>query len=584
MKTAKKRYLSMFHIVLPLLFFCIFTQNVWALIPEPENIIYGTAPLEGEIISLKIGDQEIASYLVEEHPETAGFYVLRVSVESFDPLVTAVAQPEDIANLYVDNVVFIDPDTGTSLKIVIGNRGTVQLFNLDLVDSDGDGLLDRAEIDLGTNMFNTDTDGDGLLDGDDINPLKTDHDGDGFDDYYEIIAGTNPDDEYDMPVVYVDQANATTSPPPDGTQEHPYPTIEEGVLGAEDFYTVVVAAGVYPETLTLTKELRLVGASPMETIIDGGNALSAIEYTGITGVQSRVEFFTIKNAGIGILAGTASPLIKNNVLTGMSVSGVSCDVGSAARIINNTIAGNPSGSGITSLSGSVTIVNNIISHNNVGLSCIGVSELVQAYNNVWANSLADTAGCDAEPTNISVDPKYADMGGGDFRLYLGSAAIDSGDPVEILTSAYSGTTIVELDDVSYLASGDRVWITNGTDEETSVVKTMGSTDIVMEFPFMNDYEAITSHIYTTTSFCGNEPETTRDRIDLGAYGNTPASGGFVWVGDLNTDTNVDLVDLILAMKVLTNSKSPGTKYTGDVGGDERIGIPEVLYILENASR
>ncbi|MBI5058232.1 OmpA family protein [candidate division KSB1 bacterium] len=68
-------------------------------------------------------------------------------------------------------------------------------------DSDGDGLLDRAEKKLGTDPRNADTDGDGLSDGAEVNqyktdPLQADTDGDGLSDGAEVNTyHTNPLDK-----------------------------------------------------------------------------------------------------------------------------------------------------------------------------------------------------------------------------------------------------------------------------------------------------------------------------------------------------------------------------------------------------
>jgi Tol biopolymer transport system component len=64
-------------------------------------------------------------------------------------------------------------------------------------DTDGDGLSDGDEaLKYGTDPLNPDTDGDGLNDGDEIrfgaNPLHSDTDGDGLSDGDEIRFGTNP--------------------------------------------------------------------------------------------------------------------------------------------------------------------------------------------------------------------------------------------------------------------------------------------------------------------------------------------------------------------------------------------------------
>ncbi|MCP4994321.1 MAG: calcium-binding protein [Gammaproteobacteria bacterium] len=63
-------------------------------------------------------------------------------------------------------------------------------------DTDGDGLNDGAEVQLGTNPLGVDTDGDGLNDGAEVqlgtNPLDVDTDGDGLNDGAEVQLGTDP--------------------------------------------------------------------------------------------------------------------------------------------------------------------------------------------------------------------------------------------------------------------------------------------------------------------------------------------------------------------------------------------------------
>jgi hypothetical protein len=66
-----------------------------------------------------------------------------------------------------------------------------------MVDSDRDGLSDQDELALGTDPFNEDTDGDALYDGGEVNeygtnPLDADSDGDGLEDSTETERGTDP--------------------------------------------------------------------------------------------------------------------------------------------------------------------------------------------------------------------------------------------------------------------------------------------------------------------------------------------------------------------------------------------------------
>jgi len=67
------------------------------------------------------------------------------------------------------------------------------------VDSDGDGLTDSEEAELGTDPGSEDSDGDGLSDGDEVNqhgtdPTSEDTDGDGYSDSDEVSAGSDPID------------------------------------------------------------------------------------------------------------------------------------------------------------------------------------------------------------------------------------------------------------------------------------------------------------------------------------------------------------------------------------------------------
>ena len=70
-------------------------------------------------------------------------------------------------------------------------------------DSDGDGLSDIREAELGTDPNNADSDGDGINDGDEValgtDPNNTDTDGDGVSDGEEVAAGSDPNDASSVP-------------------------------------------------------------------------------------------------------------------------------------------------------------------------------------------------------------------------------------------------------------------------------------------------------------------------------------------------------------------------------------------------
>lgn len=73
--------------------------------------------------------------------------------------------------------------------------------NPDVEDTDGDGLVDGGEVDAGLDPMNSDSDADHLLDGDEAlngaDPLLADTDDDGYLDGDEVLEGHNPNDKAD---------------------------------------------------------------------------------------------------------------------------------------------------------------------------------------------------------------------------------------------------------------------------------------------------------------------------------------------------------------------------------------------------
>ena len=118
----------------------------------------------------------------------------------------------------------VEPIGGTAakdspdFKNFIGFIG--QLPDIPALDQDNDGISDKEEIALGTNINNADSDGDGLTDGEEVslgtNPLNKDSDGDGYSDYDELNADTDPTLATSKPIpnnvqVYINTNNPVVS-------------------------------------------------------------------------------------------------------------------------------------------------------------------------------------------------------------------------------------------------------------------------------------------------------------------------------------------------------------------------------------
>ncbi len=568
-------------IIVTVNFLMAMVQMAMAKIPEPDNIIYGTTRQGVAEVRLVVEGETIDLFRVAEAPGLSGYYVLKIPIDSIEPLSTNTFGPTVEASIWVDD------ELEAAYTFTIGERGTIHTFHLDSADSDNDGLLDREEQYYGTNPLATDTDGDGLPDGADIDPAQADHDGDGYDDWYEIAAGTSSYDETEMPVIYVDQAN--DSGVEDGSKSHPYNTIREGVENAAEYYTVLVAEGFYQDgenpPLNLNRPVRVVGSSPATTVFDSGGAITGFQLADTLGEKSSIEQLTIQHAGIGINLGSSSPVIRNTIVKELGEIGILCGSLSQARIVNATITGTLLGSGVTTMSADIALTNSIISDNGEGLVCDGVTSINQNYNNFWNNSEADYIGCSSVATNISSNPMFASPDDGDYRLYFGSLSVDGGDPVELLTKDYNGGQNVVVNSVTNLEIGDRVWINNDNKTETAIVDAVTASSVTLTSSLLGEYYSETgSHLFTALSDSRKEPASSTNRVDLGAFGNTPEAGWVVFGGDINADRQVDLTDLILGMQNLTSQLHPEIPYTGDINNDKKIGIQEVIYILNNLEK
>lgn len=416
-----------------------------------------------------------------------------------------------------------------------------------LADTDSDGLDDGEELAFWNTMdcsgsgcaecWNCDLDGDGQ----DNNLLDADADGDGYPDGQEIQAGTSPLNPGEIPALHVDAAN--TSGIEDGSSDYPYNTIGEAVDAAPLGYSVLVAAGTYQETVALDKDIRLIGASPSTTVIDGGAAGDAVLVSWPATTACTIKGFTITNAANGInCASSASPLITNNVITGITSTGVLCGEGSTARIYNNTVAGNPTATGVEAAGAGISLVNNIITGNMAGISCSGTGAPRIDYNNVRDNSAGNYLICTPGLHDISEPPLFVSAAAGDFHLLPGSDCINGGDPVETLVGDYLGASTLAVDEVTNVELDDWIRIWDGTNLETNIAADVTTNTIDILGEFLHPYlVADKAFVFTDTSDAANEPPPDNFRIDLGAYGNTPEAGAAAPtdIGDSDVDGDVD---------------------------------------------
>jgi len=219
-----------------------------------------------------------------------------------------------------------------------------------------------------------------------------------------------------FPIIYVDDDDVEE--PRDGTEEHPYKSIQEGIDNAFDGYTVYVNNGTYRENVVINKAIKLKGEDKTNTIIDGCCYKNVVN---ITAKDAKISDFTIQNsskklysAGIAIrskyLMKDANATIINNIIQDNNM-GIYLTTGCSNIIKDNTIQNNNQGiyllasinnhiegniiqnnkdNGIESEWGQSTIIGNVICENkNCGIYLRGASNnnLIKDNNSFKNNNI-----------------------------------------------------------------------------------------------------------------------------------------------------------------------------------------------------
>lgn len=128
--------------------------------------------------------------------------------------------------------------------------------------------------------------------------------------------------------IYVDIKN--TQGPWDGTKEHPYKKIQEGIDEAINNSTVYVLNGTYHENILMNKTIYLFGNNKTNTIIDGDdkNNCVMININKIT-----IQGFTITNSTKGININKSS----NSTITDNTISNTEYGIYIDKQSNNNSI-------------------------------------------------------------------------------------------------------------------------------------------------------------------------------------------------------------------------------------------------------
>lgn len=114
--------------------------------------------------------------------------------------------------------------------------------------------------------------------------------------------------------IYVDADN--TEGPWNGTKDHPFQYIQDGVNNSINGDNIYVFEGIYNETIILDKAINLIGENKKSTIIDGKYKDTIIN---ITIDKTTIENFTIKNSGGYKLDSAIKIKSNNNIIYNCSI-------------------------------------------------------------------------------------------------------------------------------------------------------------------------------------------------------------------------------------------------------------------------
>ena len=188
-------------------------------------------------------------------------------------------------------------------------------------------------------------------------------------------------------VIYVDDDN--TNGPWDGSIEHPYQYIQDGIDNASDSDIIFVFNGTYVENIIVDKSLDLAGEDKNITVIDG-NSNGNVVYVSANWVN--VNGFRIINGGsnlhnAGIFVNSNYSKIYGNIIENNQGDGIRLEFSSHICIEGNIITDNFY-SGIILQDSK----NNIISSNNLAGGYVGGIYLrFSSYNIIFDNHIENTS-------------------------------------------------------------------------------------------------------------------------------------------------------------------------------------------------
>ena len=309
-----------------------------------------------------------------------------------------------------------------------------------------------------------------------------------------------------------------------------YSTIQEAIDAATKGATILIAPGIYTESIVIDRPLTLIGGTGSSTIFDGGGGGTPITITDTSDVI--VTNFVITDGAQGIFIDNSSDVwIYNNVMFYMVDSGIAVDGENAAdnHVYNNTIYSNNIAINLAESSTNNTIYNNIISSNGIGLN------LESGGNTIYANTIsANTIGINMTNSNGNI-------------IYWNN--FENTDTQVIISNSFNN-----IWNNSYL-SGGNYWSDHTEDDlHWGPNQNLPGSDGIIDSPYdiiegnQDNYPLMSPYEYWINPILGDINRDMKvDRMDLlqlaAAYGSIPGKPNWNPNCDFNKDYKVEVLDL-----------------------------------------
>jgi len=383
-----------------------------------------------------------------------------------------------------------------------------------------------------------------------------------------------------------------------------YPTVQEAINVAAPGSTVLVAPGIYHESLVINKTLTIIGLPGSAPIfVGGGSGIAVTLLPSASG--SIIAGVVITHWDQGILIIDASDCkIYSNIMSLMNNNGITLEGNNAANnlIYSNIFQENTVAVNLTASSTNNTIYKNIITSNNIGLSVESSGHIIYA-NTISENQL----GIDMSNSNGNIiyhnnfinnkenakseqyfnawDNGYP-SGGNYWNNYMG---VDekSGANQDVFGSDGIGDTnytiaVNNIDRYPLLQpfNPHDIGITNVITSKTVVGQgfTLCIDLKILNYGIYNETFAVTAYVNTITITTQIISLTRRNSTTITFTWNTTgfAKGNYTirayaWPVLDETDTeNNNLVDGLIKVTVI-----------GDINGDFKVDIKDLVLVIKH---